>query len=105
MREWLALHPDWSRWRFSRELARLWEWRTAHGQLKDLAARTLLLKLEQRGWIALPARRGASPNRMRHKRTMAATAQLDKVMSGVLGSLGYWGQIETTDISDPGPVA
>jgi hypothetical protein len=28
----------------------------------------LLLKLEQRGWVALPARRRLSPNRMRHKR-------------------------------------
>ena len=64
----LAVHPEWSRWRLSRELARLWDWRTAHGQLKDMAARTLLLKLEQRGWIALPARRCASPNLMRNKR-------------------------------------
>ena len=64
----LTAHPGWSRWRLSRELARLWDWRTAHGQLKDMAARTLLLKIEQRGWIALPARRCASPNRMRHKR-------------------------------------
>jgi hypothetical protein len=64
----LAVHPDWSRWRLSRELARLWDWRTAHGRLKDMAARTLLLKLEGRGWIVLPARRWASPNRMRHKR-------------------------------------
>lgn len=68
VRELLAIHPGWSRYRLSREVARLWEWRSAAGQLKDMAARTLLLKLEQRGWIALPARRRASPNRMRHKR-------------------------------------
>ena len=75
VRELLAVHPDWSRWRLSRELARLWDWRTVHGQLKDMAARTLLLKLERRGCIALPARRCASPNRMRHKRmpTLAPT--------------------------------
>src|SRR5207247_2596951 len=35
---------------------------------KDMAARTLLLKLEQRGWIGLPPRRRVPPNRMRHKR-------------------------------------
>jgi hypothetical protein len=67
VRELLAVHPDWSRWRLSRELARQWDWRTARGQLKDMAARTLLLKMEERGWIVLPARRWASPNRMRHK--------------------------------------
>jgi len=67
LKELLAAQPGWSRWRLSRELARLWDWRTATGQLKDMAARTLLLKLERRGWIGLPPRRWASPNRMRHK--------------------------------------
>jgi hypothetical protein len=32
-----------------------------------MAARTLLLKLAQQGWITLPTCRCASPNRMRHK--------------------------------------
>jgi hypothetical protein len=32
-----------------------------------MAARTLLLKLEQRGWIVLPPRRQVPSNRMRHK--------------------------------------
>lgn len=68
IRQWLAAHPDWSRWRLSQHLARVWAWRNAAGQLKDMAARTLLLKLAQRGWITLPARRRASPNRMRRKR-------------------------------------
>lgn len=53
----------WSRYRLSRELARLWDWRTPRGHLKDMAARTLLLKLQEQGWIELPARRMASPTR------------------------------------------
>ncbi|MCP5516651.1 MAG: DUF4338 domain-containing protein [Verrucomicrobiales bacterium] len=68
VKDLLARHPDWSRYRLSRELAQLWAWRSAAGQLKDMAARSLLLKLEQRGWITLPPCRWASPNRMRHKR-------------------------------------
>ena len=68
IRQFLAEHPHWSRWRLSRELATLWDWRNGAGQLKDMAARTLLLKLEQRGWINLPARRRTPSNRMRHKR-------------------------------------
>jgi hypothetical protein len=68
VRRLLAEHPDWSRRRLSRELASRWEWRNGVGQLKDMAARTLLLKLEQRGWIELPARRQVPVNRMRHKR-------------------------------------
>lgn len=68
IRQFLAEYPHWSRWRLSRELALLWSWRNEAGQLKDMAARALLLKLEQRGWIALPARRRTPSNRMRHKR-------------------------------------
>jgi len=63
----LSEHGDWSRWRVSRHLATLWEWRSASGQLKDMAARTLLLKLEERGLIVLPARRQASPIRASRK--------------------------------------
>jgi len=68
IRQFLAEYPRWSRWRLSRELALLWNWRNGAGQLKDMAARALLLKLEQRGWIDLPARRRTPSNRMRHKR-------------------------------------
>jgi len=57
--------------KLSRELAQRWDWRTPGGQLKDMAARTLLLKLEQRGAMVLPPCRRASPNRMRHKRPPA----------------------------------
>jgi hypothetical protein len=57
IRRLLAEHPRWSRWRLSRHLAQQWQWRSSSGQLKDMAARTLLLKLHQRGQIALPARK------------------------------------------------
>lgn len=66
----IADHGQWSRRRISEHLAGLWEWRSASGQLKDMAARTLLLKLEERGWITLPARRRAPSNRMKGKAKM-----------------------------------
>lgn len=65
LRQLVASHPEWSRYRLSRELCVLWGWRTATGQWKDMAARTLMRKLDERGWIELPARRGLSPNRHR----------------------------------------
>ena len=65
IRQLMVEHPDWSRWRLSRELATRWDWRNAAGQLKDMAARTLLVKLQQRGLIALPERRQVPTNRMR----------------------------------------
>ena len=63
----VASHPQWSRYRLSRELCALWQWRAPNGQLKDMAARTLLLKLAERGHLDLPAKRRLSPNRMLHK--------------------------------------
>jgi len=53
---WLRAHPQWSRRRLSQELAGQWDWRTPAGQLKDIAARDLLNRLEARGLIGLPAR-------------------------------------------------
>lgn len=63
----IAEHPDWSRWRLSKHLSEEWDWRNAGGQLKDMACRSLLLKLEQSGHIKLPPRRRVSPNRMNKK--------------------------------------
>jgi hypothetical protein len=57
IQELIAAHPGWSRWRLSRVLAQRWSWYSSSGQLKDMAARTLLLKLQQRQWIQLPQRR------------------------------------------------
>lgn len=67
VRHLLARHPNWSRRQLSQQLSLLWDWRNGTGQLKDMAARTLLLKLEQRGWIVLPPRRRKPSNRMRQK--------------------------------------
>lgn len=65
LRGWVSDRAAWSRRRLSVELAAQWEWRNGAGQLKDMAARTLLLKLHQRGLLELPPRRQAPTNRMR----------------------------------------
>lgn len=67
VRSLLAEHPDWHRTQLSRELCRRWEWRNAAGQPKDMACRTLLLRLERMGLIVLPARRGPSVNGCRNR--------------------------------------
>ncbi len=63
----IAEHPDWGRTRLSQELCRCWNWRNARGQIKDMAARTLLLKIERRGLIDLPARQRPSTNHLRNR--------------------------------------
>jgi hypothetical protein len=53
----IEANPKWCRTRLSRVLAERWQWYAASGQLKDMAARSLLLKLHERGLIVLPQRR------------------------------------------------
>ena len=60
LRAWRAEHPWWHRTRLSRELCALWGWRNESGRLKDMACRSLLLKLEARGLIGLPPRQRPS---------------------------------------------
>ena len=68
--QFIVEHPDWPRTRISKELCSIWEWRNPGGQIKDMACRSFLLKLEQLGYIVLPARR--SPGRGALKRPIAA---------------------------------
>ena len=67
VRALLAEPRGWSRRRISEPLARQWDWRNPAVQLKDMAARTLLLKLERRGEMVLPARRRIPSNRLGSK--------------------------------------
>ena len=91
----MAQEPALSRYQLSRRLCQAWEWRDPKGQLKDMAARTLLLKLEQRGWITLPAKRRASPNRMRHK----TVGWIDHATEPITGSLAGLLPLKVREVS------
>lgn len=65
----LSENPSWHRTRLSQEICALWNWRNAKGQLKDMACRTLLLKLERQGKIVLPPRQQSSMNGFRGRST------------------------------------
>lgn len=56
-----------NRTRLSRELCAVWNWRNGTGRLKDMACRSLLLKLEARGYLRLPPRVTASVNGLRNR--------------------------------------
>lgn len=62
----LLLHenPSWNRTRLSQELCGLWNWRRPDGQLKDMACRELLRKLEIHSLIKLPLRQNPGPGRL-----------------------------------------
>lgn len=95
VRELVANHPQWSRYRLSRELCVLWNWRTPTGQWKDMAARTLMLKLAERGWIQLPARRRLSPNRHR----LAAPPPRSWLTTRIAGGLSEVAPLMITEVS------
>ena len=83
IRHLLTEHPDWSRRHLSQELCVLWDWRNGAGRIKDMAARTLLLKLEQRKLIVLPPRR-RTPNNAARNRSLCI---LDHDQTPIAGSL------------------
>src|ERR1039457_3356648 len=64
----LVEHPSWHRTRLSRELCARWGWHNDAGRLKDMACRSLLLKLQARGLLELPPRQRASVNHRRNHR-------------------------------------
>jgi hypothetical protein len=68
-----------------------------------MAARTLLLKLAQRGWVTLPARRRPSPNRMRHKQ-IQKLAHPDDPIQGALRELQPLQFLELSQAPEVGPV-
>ena len=80
----LADHPDWNRCRLSREVCERWDWRNGKGRLKDMAARTLLLKLERLGAIQLPPRQ--KPGRPNH-RGLAIPDEINHDTTAVTGKL------------------
>ena len=54
VRALIAQHPPQHRTALSRHLCQLWNWRNGAGRIKDMAARSLLRKLHDRGLIELP---------------------------------------------------
>jgi hypothetical protein len=61
-------HPEWSRRQLSDHLVEQWRWYNGAGRPKDMAVRTLLLKLQRRGLIDLPAPHNSNGNRNRRAR-------------------------------------
>lgn len=81
-------HPDWNRSRLSRHIATEWNWRNEAGQLKDIAARTLLRKLEGRGLLVLPARQTSPPHSARAKRVIEPVLHATDPITASLAEVG-----------------
>jgi Druantia protein DruA len=73
----IGANPDKSRRYISQEVCRQWDWRQPNGILKDMVCRSLLLLLESKGYIKLPARKFTPPNPLA-ERKQPSRAAVDK---------------------------
>lgn len=77
-------HPHWNRSELSRQIARQWQWTNDAGLLKDIAARTMLRKLEQRQLITLPPRQKCPPYSQNSSRIIKSVPhQCDPITSAL----------------------
>ena len=68
LREFIAAHPDSSRWKLSRQLCEALGWKQPNGALRDVVCRGLLLLLDRAGEIRLPPVRRLIPGQCRNTR-------------------------------------
>jgi hypothetical protein len=59
-------NPAWGRTRLSKELCILWSWKNSGGRLKDMACRSLLLRLDKQKLLTLPAPKKKANNDKRN---------------------------------------
>jgi hypothetical protein len=95
IRELMAANPNWSRRRLSEVLCVEWNWRNASGRPKDMAARSLLVKLHARGLIELPPRRQTPSNRM----VCRSVPRQNWDTTPVLGTLKELGPLAVEEVS------
>lgn len=96
IRDLLKQNPDWSRRRLSIELCYLWDWRNAKGEIKDMASRSLLVKLDKLQHITLPPRRQLPSNRM----TMKSTQMVLHDTTPIEAALSQLQPLNLVNISD-----
>ncbi len=54
IRQLIQENPSWNRTHMSKEICKLWDRRRPNGQLKDIACRSMIRKLQDFGLVVLP---------------------------------------------------
>lgn len=83
IQELIEKNPSWKRTKISKELCKKWNWYTPYGQMKDMACRTLLLKLERLGHISLPSSQNPKINSYRNKEIQYVFHSNDPIQTGL----------------------
>jgi hypothetical protein len=76
-----------SRWRLSRRLCEVWNWRQANGALRDMVCRGLLLALERAGYLELPAKKRNPLNYLVQREKPAPVVIDSQPIEGSLSSM------------------
>ena len=83
----IASNPDMSRYALSKELCRIWKWIQPNGALRDMVCRGFLLRLEEAGYITLPARKRDSFHHCVHRKK-PVKIEIDQMpVSGTLATI------------------
>ena len=77
LKEFIAAHPDSSRWKLSRQLCETLGWKQPNGALRDVVCRGLLLMLERAGQIELPPVRRIIRGQRRNARPRPEAVLID----------------------------
>ncbi|MBI4937291.1 MAG: DUF4338 domain-containing protein [Nitrosomonadales bacterium] len=89
VREFIAAHPESSRWKLSRQLCEALGWKQANGALRDIVCRGLLLQLARAGQITLPAVRCQIAGQRRNARLRPQPVLIDTTpLAMALSALG-----------------
>ena len=94
LKQFIASHPESSRWRLSRQLCEELGWKQANGALRDVVCRGLLLLLERAGEMELPPVRWQIRGQCRSERKKPAALLVDTTpvesVLGLLGRIDIW---------------
>ncbi len=86
IREIIGMHWDRGRKFISKYLCEQFDWRQENGLLKDMACRSLLLRMEGEGLLTLPPRKNEANNHLRNRKTQTVLVDT-RLLEGSLKTL------------------
>jgi hypothetical protein len=81
IRRLIKTNPSWNRTRLSKEICKRWDWRRPNGEIKDIACRSMLRKLQEQGLVSLPKPQRKGHNKRKICDIPHCTAPINETLS------------------------